>query len=462
VTQPRFRFDEFVLSPRQRRLLRHGAPVPLIPKYFDLLLLLVQRRGEAISKQTIFSEVWCDVVVSDGALSQAVRTLRRTLGDNPREPRFIRTVSRHGYEFVWREVVEERDEAAPGGIDLASPVPGSPVPAPGDESADALGPLVDRLIAATTGSPGGWNEARDAAERLHTLGTAATLAELRRRPHGGAALAVLREARWAVPGAGEVPLTPGAFFALLRLRVSDVGRTVARRWANAAGAGALGGAAAGATGGLVLYLSPASSATLQAPLALAVIGALAGALAAAGVGAGLAAAEALSRSQRGLALALCGAAAGAAVGALATMILRALLEGLIGVRLPIQGGAIDGLVLGGAAGLGYGVATRQPPGGGLAAPSGAARTAAAVSVGLCTAAGAMALALSGRLLVGGVVHEIARTSPDAGLVLAPLGRLIGETDFGPVTRTLLSAFEGGAFGLATAWGLTSRPPVRGD
>ena len=51
--------------------------------------------------------MWSDVIVSDGALSQAVRTLRRALDDNPREPRFIRTVSRHGYQFVWPDVVEE-------------------------------------------------------------------------------------------------------------------------------------------------------------------------------------------------------------------------------------------------------------------------------------------------------------------------------------------------------------------
>jgi hypothetical protein len=69
------------------------------------------------------------------------------------------------------------------------------------------------------------------------------------------------------------------------------------------------------------------------------------------------------------------------------------------------------------------------------------------------------LALSGRALVGGVVHDIARLSRDAQLVLAPLGRLIGESDFGRVTRTLLSAFEGAAFGCALAWGLTRRPAL---
>ena len=56
-----------------------------------------------------------------------------------------------------------------------------------------------------------------------------------------------------------------------------------------------------------------------------------------------------------------------------------------------------------------------------------------------------------------VINEIAGSSPVAQLALAPLGRLLGEPNFGPVTRVLLSAFEGGAFGFALAWGLTARP-----
>jgi DNA-binding winged helix-turn-helix (wHTH) protein len=453
IAPVRFRFAEFVLSPRQRRLVRNGAPIPLIPRYFDLLLLLVRRRGDAISKETIFAEIWSDVVVSDGALSQAIRTLRRALGDNSREPRFIRTVSRHGYQFVWDDVAEELDEGQVG-------VPaGSVSGEPGKESVEVL---VERLTAGAASGPDGWSDARDAAERLHAMGTAEAVAKLGRRSDAAAALALLREARWTVPGAGRVPLTPGAVVQLVRIRASEAGRTVARRWAAAAGAGALGGAAAGMIGGIVLFLSPATSASAQSPVALAVLGALAGGAASAGVGAGLAAAEALARSHRGLALTLCGALAGAVVGGVAQVVMQGLLEGLIGARVPFEGGILDGLALGGAAGVGYAVATRQPPGGGLAAPTGAGRAAAAATVGLFTAAAATALALSGRLLVGGLVNEIARISPDARLVLAPLGRLIGEPGFGPIARALLSAFEGGVFGTALAWGMTSRPPLSKD
>jgi DNA-binding winged helix-turn-helix (wHTH) protein len=445
----RYRFAEFVLSPRQRLLLRHGAPISLIPKYFDLLHLLVRRRLDAVSKQDIFAEVWSDVIVTDGALSQAVRTLRRALDDDSREPRFIRTVARHGYQFVWAPVSEEPDE---GAIAQQSTAAESPV--------ETIDSLVDRFVmVAATGRE--VDEARDIAERLHQMGTAGAMARIASKPGHAAAVALMRDARWNVPGAGDVPLLSdaeawNAVFALARLRLSSVRAQVARRWAGAAAAGAIGGALAGIFGGVVLYLMPMSQAQFQSSFALAAIGALAGGIGAAGVGAGLAAAEVLARSRRGLALTLCGAAAGAVVALFAHALLQALLEGLVGLHLSYSGGWLDGLALGAAAGAGYALATRQPPGGGLAAPSGWARLKAAAIVGACCAASAAVLALSGRLLVGGLVHGVAQSSSDARLVLAPLGHLIGEPDFGRMTRVLLSAFEGATFGCALTLGLTRR------
>ena len=126
---PCYRFSDFTLSPRRRLLLQGDRELPLIPRYFDLLVFLVERRHEAVHRREIFDHVWSDVVVSDSALSQAIRTLRRALGDDSREPRFIRTVSRHGYRFVFAEVVEEEDNAA---------VPANPEPA---SAASAASPL---------------------------------------------------------------------------------------------------------------------------------------------------------------------------------------------------------------------------------------------------------------------------------------------------------------------------------
>src|SRR5262245_41516096 len=192
-----YRFGPFTVSPSRRVLLRGGEEIPLIPRYFDLLVLLLERRGEALHRREIRDAVWSDVVVSDGALSQAVRTLRRALGDDSHEPAYIRTVSRHGYRFVFADVVEEGDE---GGVPSAGATP--PLPAPRD--VDRFEPALEALLA------GGDEDAEDgrraAAETLHALGTEEALRRLDRRDGHARGRALLRDARWDVPGAGPVPL----------------------------------------------------------------------------------------------------------------------------------------------------------------------------------------------------------------------------------------------------------------
>lgn len=71
----------------------------------------------------------------------------------------------------------------------------------------------------------------------------------------------------------------------------------------------------------------------------------------------------------------------------------------------------------------------------------------------------MGLTLSGRPLIGGTIHAIAQASQGAQATLTPLGRLIGEPDFGPITRIVIGIGEGGLFGLGLALGLTRRPGI---
>jgi DNA-binding winged helix-turn-helix (wHTH) protein len=92
---PRYRFSDFTLSPRKRLLIRNGQQCPLFPRYLDLLIFLIERRRDAVHRRESFDRVWSDVIVSDSALSQAIRTLRRTLGDDSREPRFDGAGVRH-------------------------------------------------------------------------------------------------------------------------------------------------------------------------------------------------------------------------------------------------------------------------------------------------------------------------------------------------------------------------------
>jgi DNA-binding winged helix-turn-helix (wHTH) protein len=495
---PRYRFGVFVVSPAHRVVRRGREDVRLIPRYFDLLVLLLTHRHRAVSRQEIFDRVWNDVVVSDGALSQAIRTIRRSLGDDPREPRFIRTVARHGYQFVRPDVVEEPDEGPlpgerPAVGDVAQPTSGGPAldadraaedaaagdpppagsaaaaedVAPVGDAAPAFDPItgaLDRLLRRPPFASAADEERREAAEQLHALGTADALHRLDRLPGHAEARAYLRDARWEVPGSGDVPLlaspTPWAAVAhLVRLRLRRAARQSSNRWAAAASAGAGAGLLAGIVGGVALWLVPESQAAPNVVVSLALVGAIAGALGAAGVGAGLAAAEALARSGRPLALTVCGAAGGALAGGLAHAITRAVLGAMFGRDVSGIGGWPEGLVLGAAAGLGYALSTSPLPGGGLAGPRGGARARTALTTGAACALAAVVLALVDRPLVAASLDAMAAVFEGSDVGLAPLARLLGEQELRPLTRTLVSAFEGLLFGAGVSFGLTHRPKI---
>jgi DNA-binding winged helix-turn-helix (wHTH) protein len=95
-----FAFEQFVLDPEDRRLRRGNEAVELNGRYFDALSLLVRERGKLVSKDRFLDEVWRGVPVTDEALTQCVRTLRRQLGDDAARPRFIETVPKYGYRFI--------------------------------------------------------------------------------------------------------------------------------------------------------------------------------------------------------------------------------------------------------------------------------------------------------------------------------------------------------------------------
>jgi DNA-binding winged helix-turn-helix (wHTH) protein len=434
-------------------LVHNGREQPLIPRYFDLLVFLIERRHEAVHRRDIFENVWSDVVVSDSALSQAIRTLRRTLADDSREPRFIRTVSRHGYRFVFPDVIEEKDDDAPPSFE------GLPPPAPVSNAVDdPFEPLLRRVTVETTGESDD-EERREAAELLHSLGTFEALRRLGTRPGHAHARAVLRDTRWDVADADAVPIlgnpAPLAVTtAIVRLRLRRAARLAAQRWGGASLGGGMAGVTAGALGGLLLAAAPGSAAPLAVAPVLAVIGGCCGAAAGAGVGAGLAVAETVARSQRRAALPMGGALGGGLAGAAVQWLARWSLAALVGVHLSV-GGSLEGLALGGAAGLAYAMTTSRADGG-LAAPRGRRRlVVAGVTAAACGLA-ALGLTLAGRPLVGGTIHQIAQAAEGSQALLTPLGRLIGEPDFGPVSRALIGTGEGALFGLGLVLGLTRR------
>ena len=107
MAQGHYRFAQFSLDPVERQLKHGEQPVELNARYFDALMLLVREHGTLVSKERFLKEVWNGATVSDEALSQCIKTLRRQLGDNAAKPSFIATVPKHGYRFIapveWQE-----------------------------------------------------------------------------------------------------------------------------------------------------------------------------------------------------------------------------------------------------------------------------------------------------------------------------------------------------------------------
>lgn len=100
MDEGRYRFGDFVLDADDRRLTRGGEGVAVNARYLDALVLLVRGRGALVPKDAFMDQVWRGVPVTDEALTQCIRTLRRLLGDDAARPRFIETVPKHGYRFV--------------------------------------------------------------------------------------------------------------------------------------------------------------------------------------------------------------------------------------------------------------------------------------------------------------------------------------------------------------------------
>jgi DNA-binding winged helix-turn-helix (wHTH) protein/TolB-like protein len=95
-----YRFGDFVLDVDERQLLRGGEVVSLTAKAFDVLLLLLRNCERTVTKEEFMETVWAGTVVEEANLTDNISTLRQALGDDAREPRYIRTVPKRGYRFV--------------------------------------------------------------------------------------------------------------------------------------------------------------------------------------------------------------------------------------------------------------------------------------------------------------------------------------------------------------------------
>jgi DNA-binding winged helix-turn-helix (wHTH) protein len=95
-----YRFASFTLNAATRQLLRGQQEVPLSPKAFQLLRLLVTNGDRAMSKQELHESLWPSTFVVETNLASLIAEIRRALDDDAAKPRFVRTIYRFGYRFV--------------------------------------------------------------------------------------------------------------------------------------------------------------------------------------------------------------------------------------------------------------------------------------------------------------------------------------------------------------------------
>jgi DNA-binding winged helix-turn-helix (wHTH) protein len=326
-----YRFGRFQLDPDDRQLRRDGAPVELNARYLDALTLLVREQGRLVSKDRFLGEVWRGVPVTDEALTQCIKTLRRQLGDDAASPSFIETVPKHGYRFL--APVDE--------VGARSPTPMS---------------------------------AGNRWQQFFRVGGAGTI--------GGGVAGIVGGLIYGVAGASQ-PLQPG-------------------------------------TGGVSVLLV-----LLWLTIAAALMGG-------AGVSFGIATAD-LTRDPRWRIAG--GAAGGLIVGGFAKLLGLDAFNLLLGRSPGEITGAIEGLLLGGAVGIGGWLASR---------PGWSLRRSVAAA-GLTGAAAGLLISLLGGRLMGGSLDLLAETFPDSRLRIDPIGAMFGESGFGPVSQVATGAMEGALF-----------------
>jgi len=120
-----YEFGPFRLDPAERQLLRNNQTVPLAPKAFDTLLLLVGNSGHLLTKDELMKRLWPETFVEEANLAQNISAIRRALDDKNGGRHYIETVPKGGYRFV-------------GQITVSQPTPPSAMPARESDATPAL------------------------------------------------------------------------------------------------------------------------------------------------------------------------------------------------------------------------------------------------------------------------------------------------------------------------------------
>jgi DNA-binding winged helix-turn-helix (wHTH) protein len=97
---PSYRCGDFSIDPNNRRFSRGDAEVALEPKVFAVIVHLLERAGDLVSRNELLDTVWGHRYVTASTLNRVVALARRAFGDDADDPRFIQTVHGAGYRFV--------------------------------------------------------------------------------------------------------------------------------------------------------------------------------------------------------------------------------------------------------------------------------------------------------------------------------------------------------------------------
>src|SRR2546423_4357258 len=112
-------FDDVCVDLQTCRVFKSGSDLRLEPKVLDVLVFLIEHRGRLVEKDELLGAVWKEAFVSENAMTRVIAQLRKALGDDPRQARYIKTVQTRGYLFVadveTRAATPARTAVAPRG-----------------------------------------------------------------------------------------------------------------------------------------------------------------------------------------------------------------------------------------------------------------------------------------------------------------------------------------------------------
>src|SRR5919108_6494357 len=95
-----YSFGEFRVDAQERLLFKADREIPLTPKVFDTLLVLIENCSHVLTKKELMEKVWPDSFVEENNLAQNISILRKALGESKEGEHYIQTVPKRGYRFV--------------------------------------------------------------------------------------------------------------------------------------------------------------------------------------------------------------------------------------------------------------------------------------------------------------------------------------------------------------------------